>query len=98
MLEHVVGADARVDPKILRQVAEPAAQCLGVGDDVDIAEGDCAAAGGLQRGDRAHEGGFAGAIGAEQAEHALRDQEGYIIEGTGAVGIDVGDIGELEHV
>jgi hypothetical protein len=38
LVEHRVGRDARIDAEILRQIAERAAQPLGLGEHVDVAE------------------------------------------------------------
>ena len=48
-----------------------AAMSLGFPEHVAVAEANGAGIGFLQRGDGAHEGGLAGAVGAEQAEEAV---------------------------
>jgi hypothetical protein len=98
MFEHVIGGNAGVDAEILWQIAKPAAQRLGVGDDVDVAELDRSACGRLQGCNGPHQGRLAGAVRAEKPVHALGYGKRDIIERPRAVGIDMGDIGELEHV
>ena len=45
----------------------------------------------LERGDRAHERRLAGAVRAEQAEHAGGDLERDVVEGADAVGVRLGE-------
>ena len=97
VLKHVIGRHARINAEILRQIAQRRAQFLGVGDDVDITETDGPGGRRLQRRDAAHQRRFAGAVGPEQPEHAGGNCQADIIERTRAIGIDMADMGELEH-
>jgi len=75
VLEQSLGGDVGVDAEFLRQVAERFADFVFLLDHVQVAELDRALVWVLERGDRPHQGGLAGAVGAEQAVHALRDGE-----------------------
>ena len=97
MVEQVVGGNARIDPEILRQVAEPLAQFLGLLENVDPVEGYAARSRGLQRRHGPHQGGFAGAVRAEQSEHALGDGQGHIVERARTVRIDMGNVLQFQH-
>jgi hypothetical protein len=87
VVQQLFGADFRIDAEVLRQVAQLAQQPFLVLQDVETVEMDAAAVGILQRRDGAHERGLAGAVRAEQAEHAIRDLEADIVDGLDAIGI-----------
>jgi hypothetical protein len=97
VVEHVVGADARIDAEILRQIAEHLTQPLRLLDHVDGAKADGAAGRGLQRRHATHQRGLARAVGAEQAEHPGRDLEADAVQGAHALGIDVAQILNRQH-
>ena len=89
-------AHGRVDAELLREVAEGAAHAVLLAQDVDglpravgvgVAERDGAGVGLLERGDRAHQRGLAGAVGPEQAVHAAADVERDVPEGVDAVNL-----------
>src|SRR5262245_45632519 len=90
-------ADTRVDAKVLRQVAECAAQRAGVRDDVDVVEPDAAGGWNLQRGHRAHERRLAGAVRPEQAEHPARDFQRDRLERARTVRIDMRELVDAQH-
>src|SRR4029453_831935 len=73
VIQHLHRADPRVDAEILGEVAECAADPILLRYDVDAVESDRAAVRILQRCDRAHQRGLAGAVRPEQTEHPRRD-------------------------
>ena len=98
VIEHVVGGDPRIDAEVLRQVAQRAAQRVGIREHVDVAEADRALRRDLQRRDAAHQRRLAGAVRAQQPEHAARAPRGIIaVEGARAVRIDVGQVVDPQH-
>ncbi len=96
--EELAGGQVRVGPEVLRQVAEMAADGVRGGGEVGalVAEGAAGRAG--HRGDDPHQGGLAGAVGAEQAQHAVAEGEGEAVDGAGAAPVDLGDVGQFQHV
>jgi len=97
VIEHVVGRDPRVDPEVLRQVAQRRAQPGRLGEHVDAVEHDRAGGRDLQRRHASHQRGLACPVGAEQSEHAARDVERDVIERTGTTVVAVGQAGDREH-
>ena len=87
VVEQVFGRHPRVHPKLLGQVAQHPAQGHLILQRVDSVEVDAAAVGGLQRGNGAHQAAFAGAVGPEQAEHALRNGQAHVVERLHPVGV-----------
>ena len=75
VVEQVDGRHLRVDAELLRQVAEQLAHLVLVAEHVDVAEARRARVGLLERGEGAHQGRLAGAVGPEQPEHAGPDGE-----------------------
>ncbi len=71
--QHRLAAQVRVEAEVLGQVAELAANAAGIGDDVLAVERDSPGGGLQQPRDDAHQRGLAGAVGAEKAEHSLRN-------------------------
>ncbi len=86
MVQHVERGDLGVDAEFLRQVAEDAADLIFLAEHVDAVESDRAGVGILQRRDGAHQRTLAGAVRADQAEHAVADGERKILERLYAVG------------
>ena len=97
MVQHVVGANPRVHAEVLWQVAEPGAQFAGGGQDIQATEADSAGSGNLQRGDTAHQRGFARAVRPQQPEHTPGDFQRDPIQSAGAVGVDVGELFDVQH-
>ena len=91
-VQHVGGRHARVDAEVLRQVTQRGARSPRAARARDVAEADGAAGGHLQRRQAAHEAALAGAVGAEQAEHAGRDLERHVVERAHAVRVDVAQV------
>jgi hypothetical protein len=90
VVEHVERGHLGIDTELLGEIAEDFADRVLVLEDVDAVERDGAGVGVLQGGDGAHEGGLAGAVGAEEAEHLVADGEGEVLECFDAVGIGLG--------
>ena len=86
----------RVNTELLRQVTEDAADLVFLTQDVDAVERDGAGVGILQRGDGAHEGTFAGAVWAHQAEHAVSDGESQVLERLYTIRVSLGKPGDRE--
>jgi hypothetical protein len=96
VLEDGLGGEVGVEAELLREVAELAAELGLLFEHVDVAEADAAAVGVLQGGDRAHERRLAGAVGAEQAEHAGGDREVDALQRAHAVGVGLGELADLQ--
>ena len=97
VVQQRIGTDARVYAKVLWQIAQHLAQFFRFAHHVNIAKADAALARGLQAGNAAHQGGFAGAIGAQQAKHAGRNMQVHAVERLGAVGIAVRKLTQFKH-
>ena len=97
VMKHVDGVHFRVHAEFLREVAEDLADGVFLLEDVEVVEPDFAFVGILERGDGAHERAFAGAVGAEQAEHVVADGERDVAEGFDAVGIGFGEAGDFQR-
>jgi hypothetical protein len=97
VVEHVERGHPRIDAEILGQVAQGAAQGLGVSDHVDIAEPDESRGGGLQGGDDPHQRRLAGPIGTEQAVHAIGNDQIDVVERLHPAGIDVAEGLDDQH-
>ena len=89
------GRDLRIQPELLRQIAEQLADFVFLPQHVDAVEARGAAVGLLQRGQRAHERGLAGAVGAEQSEHALGNGQRDVLQRLRPVGIALGEVIDL---
>ena len=96
MVEHVERGDLGIDAELLRQVAEDAADLVLLAQHVDAVEVDGAGVGILKRGDGAHQRALAGAVGADQAEHAVADGEGEVLKRLYAVRISLGKTSDRE--
>jgi hypothetical protein len=94
VVEQFVSGHFRVDAEILRQVAQQAADLVFFIEHVKVAEEDRAGIAFLQGGNGAHQRRFAGAVGAEQAEHPGRDGERNIVQRHNAVGVGLGQIAD----
>jgi hypothetical protein len=90
VVEHVEGRHLGVDTELLGKIAEDFADGVLVLEDVDSVERDGAGVGVLESGDRAHQRGFAGAVGAEEAKHFITDGEGEVLKCLDAVGVGLG--------
>ena len=71
-VEVLEAGEVLVDRRVLAGEADLAAQCLGVLEHVEAGDASAAAVGLQQRGEDAHRGRLAGAVGPEQAEHRAR--------------------------
>ncbi len=87
MVQQLIGGDLGIDPEVLRQVAQQAADLVFFVQHVQFTQEHRAGIAFLQRCQRTHQGGLAGAIGAEQAKHPGRDRERDIVQGDHAIGI-----------
>ena len=96
VVEEIFGGDFGVEAELLREVSEDAADRVFLAEDVDVAERGAAGVGFLQRGEGAHEGGLPCTVWAEQAEHAEGDGEGDVLKSLRAVGVALGEVGDLE--
>jgi hypothetical protein len=97
MTEHVLRGNSGIYAEILREIAEAAADFVLLREDIEVTEADGTSVGRLQRGDGAHQRGFAGAIGAEEAIHALGNVERDAVEGLDAIRIGLIQILDREH-
>jgi len=75
VIEQRQGAQVRIDPEVLREVAQHLPQPVLVAQHVDLPQPDAALVRVLQRGDGAHERGLARPIGPQQPEHARRNRQ-----------------------
>ena len=96
MVEERLGGDVGVDPEFLGEVAESFSYLVLLSEDIQVAEFDFAAVGLLEGGNRAHEGGLAGAVRAEESIHAGRDRQADVLEGLDAVAVGLGNVADLE--
>jgi hypothetical protein len=101
VVEEILGRHLRVDAEVLRQVAEDLAHRVLVAQHVDLAAGQAAqrraaGVGILQRRERSHQRRLAGAVGAEQAEHAGRNRQRDAVERANAVGVGLGEVADLQ--
>ena len=92
MRQQGLGVQVRVDPELLRQVAEDAAHGLLVLEDVDIAEARRSLVRLLQRRDGPHERGLARAVRTDQPEHARGDGQRDAIQRHHPVRIRLRDV------
>src|SRR5688572_10494974 len=81
------GGDVGVDAEFLGEVAEGFSDVVFLFEDVEVAQSYLAGVGLLERGDRAHEGGLAGAVRAEESVHAGWDRQGDVLEGLDPVAV-----------
>jgi len=102
MVEQTVRGDVGVDAELLWQVAEGLAHFVLLPHHVDrvsgvrrIDEADRSGVGFLQRRDRSHQGRFAGAVRAEEAEHAGMNRQRDILERGDTVGVGFREISNL---
>jgi len=95
--QHLLAGEVRIEAELLRQVAEPRAHPLRIGDDVVPVEQHRARGGFEQAGEDAHERGLARAIGPEQSEHAERDVQIHTLKGRDRAGIDLDETTDFEH-
>jgi hypothetical protein len=87
VVQHGLGADARVHAELLRQVAQRAAHGLAVCQHVHLAQAHAPGVGLLQRGQDAHERALPRPVGPQQPEQAGGDGERHVLQGRHAVGI-----------
>src|SRR5688500_693310 len=97
MLQQALSGHVRILPELLRKVTERLAHAVLLAEHVDrlarwIAEVDRACVGLLQRGDRAHQRGLAGAVRAEQPEHPGWDRQRDVVERAHAAGVALREI------
>src|SRR6185369_15492414 len=97
MGEHLLAGELGVEAEVLRQVAEPAAQRLRVGQDVRAVQLDAARGRLEEAGEDPHEGGLAGAVGSEQAEHPGRDVEIDSLQGRHRARVDFHQVADGQH-
>jgi hypothetical protein len=81
VVEQLAGGEVLVGPEVLGEVAHQGLDGVAVGADVPAGDGGLAPALLEDVADDAHEGGFAGAVGPEQAEHPLLDVQVDPLEG-----------------
>ncbi len=98
MIEHVVGGDPGVDAEVLGQIAQGAAQGVGVGQDIDVVEAHMPRGRRLQGGDDAHQRGLARPVRAQQSIHPARDDQVDLVQGAHAVAVDVGQVLDDQHM
>jgi len=102
VVEHVLGVDLGIDAEVLRQVAEDTAHAGLVAQHVDVRaaagidELRRAMVGVLQRGQGSHQGRLAGAVLAEQAEHAGGNRQAHLVERAHAVGVGLGETSDVQ--
>jgi hypothetical protein len=80
-----------VDAEVLRQIAETAAERVGLGDDVGVAEEDAPRGRLRDRRDHLHQRRLARAVGAEEPEDAAVDREGDVADSVVAGTKTLGD-------
>jgi len=102
MLKQIQCADLRVHAEVLWQVAQPSAHGVLVAQYIDARLARNRQRGGaavrfLQRGQGAHQRGLAGAIRAEQPEHAAGNIEGDTGKGVDPIGVRLGQRADLKH-
>ena len=97
VLEHRFAGEVREEPEVLRQVAEHRPERVRLGE--DVASVECDGAGGRleHAGEDAHEGGLAGAVGAEETEHPGADVERDALERGHGAGINLHEIADTKH-
>jgi hypothetical protein len=96
VIEQRFRGNARIDAELLRQVTEHAPDVVLLAKHVDVAERDGAGVGFLQRGDGAHQRRLAGAVRAEETEHAGRNRERDVLESFDAVRIGLREAGDVQ--
>ena len=94
--QQALGRDLGIQSKLLRQIAEHLAHVVLLAQHVDAVHARGAAVGFLQRGQSAHEGGLAGAVRAEQSEHALWNGQRDVLQRLRPVGIALGETCDLK--
>src|SRR6266853_804997 len=90
VVEHVLRGNARINTKILREIAQPTANFFFLPQDVHIAEHRSPAVGFLERRKSSHQGGLARAVRAKQPIHPPRDGQGDVIEGFHTIRVGLG--------
>ena len=92
MAQQPLGGDFRIDPELLREIAEGPTQLVLLAQGVDRAEVDLPFVGLLQGGDGAHERRLAGAVRAKQAIHPRRDAQVDVLQCLDAVGVSFREV------
>src|SRR6185369_4478720 len=96
ILEELHRIELRIHAEVLRQVAESGAQGFRMRDHV-VAVPAHAAFGRLgDRGQDAHQGGLAGAVGAEEPDHSGVDGQRELPQGPKASAVALGNVLDLE--
>jgi hypothetical protein len=97
MAEHVQRGNLGIHAKLLWQVAEDAADFVFLPQHIDTIEVDRAGVRILQRGDGPHQGTLAGAIGPDQAKHAVSDGQGQVLKCLYSIWIGLGETCDRER-
>src|SRR5690606_18948511 len=95
--QEVPAGYTRVNAEILRQVSQAGPQGCWLRQYIQPVEVDAAAVRQLQRCDGAHQRRFAGAVRAQQSEHAGVHLKGDVLERMHAIGVSLAEILDIEH-
>ena len=96
VIQHVLRGNARVNAEVLRQIAKPAANFFLLLQHVDVTKRCGSAVRLLERGQRAHQRGLAGTIGAKQSVHPARNPQRDVIQCFHTIRIGFGQTLNIE--
>src|SRR5439155_1323239 len=97
VVEHRVAVQVRIEPELLREIAEPRPQRFRALEDVLAVQRGRARRGFQETGEDLHEGGLPRPVRAEEAEHAGGDVQVDAVQGRHRPWIDFDETARFEH-